>query len=363
MYIIIASFLTAFTLTYFTIPSIIYISKVKHLFDEPGERSSHTVKTPSLGGIGIFAGAIFAIILWTPFQEFSNLQYILCSFIIIFLIGAKDDILPISPTKKLIGQVLAASILIFKSDIELSGFHGIFGLHDELPSVLYIIISLFTMLVIINSFNLIDGINGLAGSVGSLIAGVLGAWFLLIGRIELAVVAFTFTGAVMAFLRYNFTPAKIFMGDTGSLLVGLVASILIIQFIELNATLDDESIYKFQSAPAVAMGILIIPLFDTARVFTTRMLRGGSPFTPDRRHIHHLLIDYGFTHMQATSILVLVNVVIISLVVSIHPYVELHFFILLLLSIASILTLILQAALIRKNRQREQSNQKNNSID
>jgi len=352
MFVIIASFVTAFTLTYFTIPSIINIAKEKHLFDEPGERSSHTEKTPSLGGIAIFAGAIFSIVLWTPFQEFGNLQYILCSFIIIFLIGAKDDISPVSPSKKIIGQILAASILVFKSDIELTGLYGFLGMHQELGKITSVLLSMFTILVIINAFNLIDGINGLAGSIGALIAGVLGCWFYMVEQIELAVVAFTITGSVLAFLRYNFTPARIFMGDTGSLLVGIVSSILIIKFIDSNYQLPDGHMYKFEAVPAVAVGIMILPLFDTMRVFITRIIRGGSPFKPDRRHIHHLLIDYGLSHMQATAALVLVNVVFITMVFAGHQFVELHILLIAILIIASIMTLWLTLA-VRKVRQKK----------
>ena len=191
MYIIILSFLTAFTLTYFILPSIIHIAREKRLIDEPNNRSSHKVGTPSLGGIGIFAGAIFSIVLWTPFADFGDLQYILCAFIIIFLIGAKDDIKPMSPTKKLVGQLLAASILVFKSDIVLSGFYGLFGSHGQWWGSVAFLMSIFTILVIINAFNLIDGINGLAGSVGALIAITLGVWFLLIDRLEFAIIAFS----------------------------------------------------------------------------------------------------------------------------------------------------------------------------
>lgn len=352
MFVVIASFVTAFTLTYFTIPSIINIAKEKHLYDEPDERSSHTEKTPSLGGIAIFAGAIFSIVLWTPFQEFGDLQYILCSFIIIFLIGAKDDISPISPSKKLIGQILAASILVFKSDIELTGLYGFLGVEQELGSVTYILLSIFTILVIVNAFNLIDGINGLAGSIGALIAGVLGVWFFMVGHIELAIVAFTITGSVLAFLRYNFTPARIFMGDTGSLLVGIVSSILIIKFIDYNYYLPEGDPYKFESVPAVAVGIMILPLFDTVRVFITRMIRKKSPFKPDRRHIHHLLIDYGLTHMQATAALVMVNVIFITLVFSSHAWVEMHALLGFIIALATGMSLWLTFAL-RKVRQKK----------
>lgn len=352
MYVIILSFLTAFTLTYFVLPSIISIANAKRLFDEPNIRSSHSVSTPSLGGIGIFAGAIFSIVLWTPFEDFGNLQYILCAFIIIFLIGAKDDIAPVSPTKKIIGQVLAASILVFKSDIRLEGFYGVFGMHDEFGGLFYVLLSVFTILVIINAFNLIDGINGLAGSVGALIAGTLGAWFFLVDRIEFAIVAFATAGAVIAFLKYNYTPAKIFMGDTGSLIIGLVSAILVIKFIDLNYELAPGYPFRLEAVPAVAFGIMILPLFDTLRVFMTRAFRGNSPFQPDRRHIHHLLIDYGYSHMQATSYLVIVNMLFIAFVLSFHRKLELHALLGVVLAFAAGITYYLHKSVVRKKRER-----------
>jgi len=351
MYVLILSFLTAFTLTYFAIPSIINLARQKRLFDEPNERSSHKISTPSLGGIAIFAGAIFSIVLWTPFQTFGNLQYILCAFIIIFLIGAKDDLAPMSPYKKLVGQILAATILVFKSDIALKGFYGFMGINNEFGHSFSILFSIFTIMVIINAFNLIDGINGLAGSIGALIAATLGTWFLMVDRIEFAIVAFATVGAVVAFLKYNYTPAKIFMGDTGSLLIGIVSAILIIEFIDYNYNLEAGAKYKFNSIPAVAIGVMILPLFDTIRVFTTRAIKGSSPFKPDRRHIHHLLIDAGYTHMQATAILVFVNVCFIVFVFSMHEQLELHILLILVICIATLLTYYLH---LRANDYKQQ---------
>ncbi len=350
MYTLVLSFLTAFSLTYAAIPSIIDIARKKNLVDEPVERSSHTISTPSLGGIGIFAGAIFSIVLWTPFNNFGNLQYILCSFIIVFLIGAKDDISPVSPVTKLVGQFMAAFILVFKSDIQLHSFYGLFNLDMPLPEWFSSIISLFTILVIVNAFNLIDGINGLAGSIGALIAGTLGTWFYLTGHIEYAIVAFTLVGSIVGFLKYNFSPAKIFMGDTGALLVGLVSAILIIQFIDFNYLMDNKNPYKFHAIPAVAIGIMILPLFDTMRVFVTRVIRGHSPFHADRRHIHHLLVDFGLSHMRATAVLVFINVMFISFVFSVHNMMDQHILLLVILAIASILTYSLHIGVVRKNR-------------
>ncbi|MEL6988495.1 MAG: MraY family glycosyltransferase, partial [Bacteroidota bacterium] len=316
MYDIILSFITAFSLTYLAIPPIIRIARKKNLVDEPGERRAHTISTPSLGGIAIFAGLIFSIVLWTPFNVFGDLQYILCSFIIIFLIGAKDDIDPVSPYKKLLAQIFAAFILVFKANIRLTSLYGIFGVY-EIPEIWSLALSMFTILVIINAFNLIDGINGLSGSIGVLISITLGSWFFLIDHIEIAIVAFALSGSIIAFLKYNFTPAQIFMGDTGSLLVGLVCSILTLKFIELHKTLVDSP-FAFKAVPAVAIGILILPLFDTLRVFMMRIAKGKSPLHPDRNHIHHLLLDSGLSHMQATGVLVMVNLLFIFMVVQLQ---------------------------------------------
>lgn len=313
MYEIVLAFVTSFALTYLAIPPIIHIAIKKNLVDEPNDRRSHSISTPSLGGIAIFTGTLFSVIMWTPYSHFSHLQFILCAFIIIFLIGAKDDIDPISPSKKFFGQLFAAFILVFRADIRLTGLYGIFGIY-EISELASIVLSVFTIIVIINAFNLIDGINGLSGSVGVLIAGLLGTWFFLIGRIELAVLSFALIGALIAFLKYNITPAKIFMGDTGSLLLGLIVSILAIQFIELHEGLE-SSPYYFKAAPSLAIAILILPLFDTLRVFMLRLYEGKSPFHPDRKHIHHILIDLGLSHMQATSLLFFINIVFIVLAV------------------------------------------------
>jgi UDP-N-acetylmuramyl pentapeptide phosphotransferase/UDP-N-acetylglucosamine-1-phosphate transferase len=350
MYDIILSFVTAFTLTYFAIPSIINIAVKKNLVDLPDERKAHTTPTPSLGGIGIFAGVIFSIVMWTPFHVFGDLQYLLCSFIIVFLVGAKDDILPMAPWKKLAGEVLAAAILVLKSNVKLTSLYGILGVYD-IPDFVSIPFSIFVIMVIINAFNLIDGINGLSGSISTLIALVLGTWFFLIGHVELAVVAFALAGSTIAFLKYNFTPAKIFMGDTGALLVGLICAILTIQFIEIHKTLDG-SVYALKAVPAVAIGILILPLFDTLRVFITRILNGKSPLTADRNHIHHLLIDCGLSHMQATSVLVITNVGFIYTVFALQ---DLGTFKLLVIIIAAALSL---TALLIYFRNRYRAGQK-----
>jgi UDP-GlcNAc:undecaprenyl-phosphate/decaprenyl-phosphate GlcNAc-1-phosphate transferase len=303
---VILGFITAFVLTYIVIPSIIRVAKQKKLFDAPNERSSHVQPTPSLGGIAIFAGAICGIILWTPFEAFGVLQYILAAFVIMFLVGVKDDLMPLSPITKLVGQILCAIILVYKSHIKVTSLYGIMGI-NEIPELFSFVLSIVAIVGIINAFNLIDGINGLAGSIGLLICVVFGSWFFLVDHLEIAIVAFSLAGAIVAFLKYNISPSKIFMGDTGSLHVGMVCAILAIKFIELHKELPADKTFFVQGAPAIAICILILPLVDTSRVFAIRLSQGKSPFHPDKNHIHHLLINIGMSHSQATATLVAVN--------------------------------------------------------
>lgn len=316
MYDIILCFLTSFSLTFLAIPAIINVARKKNLVDEPNDRKSHAQGIPALGGVAIFAGLLFAVVMWTPFNYFGDLQYIIGALIIIFLIGAKDDVDPVAISKKFGGQVLAAFILVTKANIKLTSLYGIFGIY-ELPYIPSLLLSMFTILVIINAFNLIDGINGLSASLSILISVTLGTWFFLTDQIELAMLAFALAGATLGFLKYNITPALIFMGDTGAMLTGIITASLTIEFIELHKELAGSP-YAFQSAPAVAIGILILPLFDTLRVFVIRILQGKSPFYADRAHIHHMLLDAGYSHMQATSILMIVNLVFIFVVVKLQ---------------------------------------------
>ena len=348
MYNIILSFITAFALSYMVMPGIIKIARAKNLNAHTGERHAHLEITPSLGGIGIFVGILFSIILWTPFELFAGLQYILCGMLLLFVMGVKDDIVEMSARRKMIGQIVAAGILVFKSGVLLTSFYGIFGI-EELPYFVSVGLSIFIIIVIINSFNLIDGINGLSGSITLLVCTFFGYWFTSVDEAGLAIIAFATVGSVVAFLRYNFPKADIFMGDTGSLILGLIISVLAIRFIELQTKLPLEHPYRYAAAPATAVATLILPLFDTLRVFILRALRGRSPMSPDRNHVHHLLIDSGLSHAQATLILFTVNVFFIGMVVSMQGMGN-AFLLIVIVGLAIAFMVILQIRVMRKRR-------------
>lgn len=295
---IIVGGIVAFCLTFLAIPVIITVANEKKLFDEPDDnRKIHKRPIPSLGGFGIFIGFILCLLLSLNFStQAPEFQYYIAAFLITFFVGIKDDILILSATKKIIGQILVASILVFKAKLVISDMHGFLGVHG-IDSFSSTFLTMFAMVVIMNAFNLIDGVDGLAGSIGLITSAIFGVYFVLNGNIPYAVLGIGFAASLLAFLHYNFHPAKIFMGDTGSLMIGLVNSILVVKFIEVAGTYMH---YRIVAAPAVGFGILFLPLMDTLRVFAMRISRGKSPFSPDRNHIHHLLLDRGFNHKSVT---------------------------------------------------------------
>lgn len=305
----------AFLITYFAIPVIIQVAKDKKLFDEPDERKVHKAVIPTLGGLGIFAGFIIGTLMGVPSGTSMELQYFVAAAIVMFFLGMKDDVLILSASKKFIGQLIAAGIVIRFGGVQITNMHGLLGVY-QIPHMASLALSLFTIIVITNSFNLIDGVDGLAGSLGLLTTLVFGSYFFYIGQFTYAVMAFALAGSLISFLIYNFSPAKIFMGDTGSLLLGLVNSILVIKFINFAAA--PEAILPLEAAPAIGFAILMIPLADTLRVFGLRLLDRRSPFSPDRNHIHHFLLDLGFSHRKITLTCVSANILFIALAIALR---------------------------------------------
>lgn len=307
-----SSFLLALFVSMTSIPVIIRVARMKHLMDVPNIRSVHEDGIPTLGGVAIFASLVFPVLLFSDFSKEVGMNYMIASMVLLFFSGVKDDILVISATKKLLMQVIASLIVIIFSDIRIKSFYGIFGL-SEIPYFDSILFSLFVYIVIINAYNLIDGIDGLAGGIGVIISLTFGTWFYISGNIEMATLAISLAGALIGFLYFNFSKKhKIFMGDTGSLIVGFVIAIMAIKFIDLNSHYVHEY-YAIRNAPTVAILILSIPLFDTLRMFTMRAIRGKSPFMADKNHLHHLLLRNRFSHFESSLILYVTNLLIISL--------------------------------------------------
>lgn len=293
------AFLWALLLSLFAMPTIIKVAHARELLDRPNHRTVHKKLTPRLGGAAIFAGFTSAL---TIFGELTDgVQYILAGSLVLFFIGVKDDLATESAFRKFIIQVLAAGIVMLPGDIRITSLYGVFNIY-ELPEPVSYGFTLLVIIAITNAVNLIDGLDGLAGSITLTVLFTF-AFNFWRESLPLAACAMAMAGGIIGFLRYNIFKAKIFMGDSGSLVVGFVVAVLAVQFIRLEVT---------PSSPGVALSILIIPVFDTLRVFTIRILSGKSPFEPDKNHLHHRLLELGVPQLGVVAILVTINVVIIS---------------------------------------------------
>lgn len=307
---LVCAFVLAFVIAYQTFPTILYVAKEKHLMDEPDSRSMHSNKTPTLGGIGIFLSLVVVMTIVGAMLNTKVLLLVMGGLTILFFLGLKDDLTVLSARKKFIGQLLAALLLIVFTDTRIIGFSKIFDV-DILPYWVSIGFTLFVYILIINAYNLIDGVDGLAGCIALLICVFFSILFYNSGALSLATISVALIGALLAFLKSNFSSKnKIFMGDTGSMIVGFLLAFFTISFISQSQTNVDSE--YFRASPALAFAMLFFPLIDTLRIFFIRIfILKKSPFEADKNHIHHKFIHAGFSHIQTTFTIVLINLLIV----------------------------------------------------
>ena len=342
MEVILLTFITAFGVVLFSTPSLIKVAILKRLFDEPTEeRKLHKRVIPTIGGVIIFAGTFFAFVLWFPSDNLldidvgnssylknalmlevtksalSDFKYILATVLILFFVGVKDDIIGTSPIKRLAAHILVSLIIVLMADIRVKSMHGIFDVY-EIPFWSSIFISLFAVIVIINAFNFIDGIDGLAAGIGCIASIIFGVWFYLSHDIVMSLLSFSLGGSLFAFLFFNFSPATIFMGDSGSTTIGLMLSVLAIKAIETPNADVSNSIISEIHRPIFVMAVLSYPLIDTLRIFVYRTVKGVSPFEADRNHIHHALLDTGMSHRAVSLTLYGANLLVIGTAVALR---------------------------------------------
>ena len=314
---IISSFILALIISLYGTRIVVRVVSQLKLFDKPNQRSSTEHLTPTLGGIAIYFSFIFTSTLGMIGNELPEITFLRTAMLLIFFIGLKDDLVTLPPRKKIMGQLIAAFILIFFARIRFTNLHGLFGIH-EIGMIPGILITVFTIIVIINAFNLMDGIDGLAAGLTMMAALIFGGWFFISGHFDYAILSITLVGAVAGFFFYNVygKKYKVFMGDTGSLVLGTIISILVIKFNEYN--IDQSQPYAVSSSPAISFAIIAYPLIDTIRVMAIRILHHKSPFSADKNHFHHRLLALGFSHKRATMTIVGINILFIAFIFYMH---------------------------------------------
>ncbi len=347
-----ASVILSCILVIICIPAIVRVVNAKKLYDQPDPRKVHKNVVPTMGGIAIFIGISISTLLLSTSYPIQHERIVFAAMILLLFIGIKDDIMLISPGSKLAIQLFAAIALVVIGDYRITNLHGILGI-SEINYVASISISILMVIVFINAYNLIDGVDGLAAGLGILGSSIFGVWFLLNEYTFLAILSFSLVGSLLGFLRYNLfgKKYKIFMGDTGSLLIGLLMVVQVIEFVELN--MNNSLAYNVNASPSLALAIVIIPITDTLRVFTLRLIRGISPFFPDKNHVHHCLLRLYNRHYKVTLVLIVINMLIIAvtalLCMSVIGFVSLFFVVLAMGISASFLPSIIIAYHRRKH--------------
>lgn len=309
---IVLGLLTALVVSFVAIPPIVRVSNAKKLAAVPNGRTSHNGHVPTLGGVAIFAAVALGTSLFIDSSGFDEFRFILAAIVIVFFVGLKDDLVNLGWIKKMVGEIMAALLVVVLADVRIGTFHGMFGL-EILPYWFSILFSIFVFIALINCFNLLDGIDGLASGMGIVISLIFGFWLFKLGFLNFSILSFALTGALISFYRFNVFGKryKLFMGDTGSLLLGFLFAVLAIKVMCCELPLDDK--LYMRSLPTVVMGVMIIPIIDTIRVFISRIMRGKSPFSADRTHLHHVFLQLGFSHFQASSIIISLNLVLFCL--------------------------------------------------
>jgi len=297
-----------------TMPFVLHIAKKKHFVVRPNKRTSHTGEIPNIGGVNIFFSLILMYLICC-LNSTQESHFLLFGLIAIFIVGFVDDLVILSPLSKLLSELLAGVALIAFADIRLTHLHGLFSV-DELSPVPSYLISFVVLAVIINAFNLIDGIDGLASGLGIIYCLFFAVWFGMVHETTWALLATSLIGGLGVFFCYNVfggSRTKIFMGDSGSLLVGYMLTAFTFRFCELNGYQTVPADLLIPAAPGTIVCIFGIPLFDTARVSMARIRNHRSPFLADKNHIHHLLLNLGFSHIQTTCILLSVTALLTAI--------------------------------------------------
>ncbi len=327
------SIIVAFLLSLRLYPVIIYLVRKKNLMDEPEDRSIHEHKTPTLGGVGLFITFSLSIILIALVASLVHLDLIkllslLAATIILLFLGIKDDLLVLSPRKKIIGQLVASCIVIFFADVRIDNLYGLLAI-GELSYLASVLLTILFFIFIINAFNLVDGIDGLAGAIAIISNITLGFFFMMNDQYLMVSVTFILIGALSGFLLYNLSDTqKIFMGDSGSMFIGFLLAFEAIVYLGMAET---PTAMITPKAPIIVLAIFSFPIVDTLRVFIIRIYNKQSPFKADCNHIHHGLLQLGINHKQATILVALSTVFNIELAIIVSGlYINVQLYILVL---------------------------------
>lgn len=314
---ILLPFVAALMAASWVFPKVLQISLNKNIVDNPDARKLQRVPIPVLGGMVVMSGILVALCVADLFVDCSSLYTVVLAMVIMLFVGTMDDILDIPSTTRFLLEILVALMIIYTCDYSLDNLHGLWGV-EELSSWISIPLTVVTVVGIINAINLIDGVDGYSSGYCVMACAMFGSCFYTTGDMPMTMLAIVCMAALIPFFMHNVfgSKSKMFIGDGGTLLMGSVMSVFVLNILKTDTQCETYCSLGLGLVP-FTLAVLCVPVFDTVRVMTMRILRKTSPFHADKTHLHHLFIEMGFSHIGTTvSILTLNSLVVLGWYIS-----------------------------------------------
>ena len=299
-YTIIIPFFTALLLVGWIHPRLVKIALLKNIVDNPDARKLQRTPVPVLGGVAVFFGVVIAIGCMSSVVDCSGLPVVIMAMMAMLYTGTMDDILSLSPGLRFVIEIVVVLLLIFVGGYCIDDFHGLWNIGRF--SYWYAVpLTVVAAVGIINAINLVDGVNGLSSGYCIMACLIFGTLFFLAGEAPMTILAAVSVGALIPFFLHNVfgKTSKMFIGDGGTLVMGVVMSVFVIAILQNGSRVAAYVNPKVGLVP-FTLAVLSVPVFDTLRVMSTRILKGTSPFRPDKTHLHHMFIDLGCSHVATT---------------------------------------------------------------
>lgn len=294
-------------------PLVVKIAIEKNIVDNPDARKLQRVPIPVLGGCAVLFGILLGIGFTSAHSGCPSLFIIITAMTIMLYTGTMDDILSLSPRLRFVIEIMVVALLMMANNQSINNFYGLWGV-DTIPQWIAFPLTIFAAVGIINAINLIDGVDGLSSGYGVMASIAFAILFALAGDISMLTLAVVTAGSLIPFFFHNVfgKTSKMFIGDGGTLVLGVVFSSFVINTLANGSIVGKFTNSSFGLIP-FTLAVLSIPVFDTLRVMLARIMHGTSPFSPDKTHLHHLFIELGFSHAGTTVSILTLNTLIIIL--------------------------------------------------
>lgn len=314
-----AAFIIALYAVHWIYFRILYIAKHKNFVDNPDARKLQQEPIPVMGGIAVFFGVAMGLLIGyfigvVVGVEFRTLMMpVLAAMVLMLYIGAIDDIMGLTPKVRFVIEIVTVLGLIFTSGGCIDTLHGVWGI-ESFSWWIAVPLTVFAGVGIINAVNMIDGVNGLSSSLCGVSCIVFGIVFMRAGDVSNAVLAFTTAGALLPFMVHNIfgLRSRMFIGDAGTMVMGLLMTWFTISLLRSNSPIEYYDAVDGVNLIAFALAVLCVPVFDTIRVMVMRIVRGESPFHPDKTHLHHVFVNVGVSHFFTAMTELLIMLVVVS---------------------------------------------------